>query len=257
MSRRGSPARNRRIAPDGVIPIDPLQSGPLFYYAGTITTGATFTWSDLSGNGLDLVQATAGLQPTKNASSANLGGQPSISFTGGQGLGTASNVTFGSVFELLLVGKITGAAASQIVVETSVAGLGSTVGPILVGFNWASVTGGGYSLAAHGNAGNNWQGIAPPSAFTAFSCFWDMNGASADIEEFRYDNIVQSITGNAGTQNTTTPLGAFPMFFGSRAGAGTTGAITGEYSLFAGWLRQRTAAERAAHQAFIKNKYGV
>jgi len=250
------PGRRARYDAAALVQIDPATTGPTALWAGTITTGATFTWSDLSGNGNDLVQSTVGAQPTKNNSSATFNGQPSISFAGAHGLGTAGNVSLGTTFEFVFVVNITGAATTRIVWETSTVGAGSTVGSILIGYNWTAPAGSGYSLLIHGSVGNNWQAVNAPSGPSVVAVAGDLT-ASPDGQDFRYDNVKQTVVSNAGLADNSAALVALPLFLGSRAGTGGVAPITGEFAFAALWTRARSEAERASVNAFLRSKYGV
>jgi len=85
-----------------------------------ITTGSTFTWADLSGNGYNLTQATSINQPTFNAVDSAYNNYPSLSFasTNSQNL-INSSVPMAQPLTMFVVGNFSGASQNQIMIGTS------------------------------------------------------------------------------------------------------------------------------------------
>lgn len=161
-----------------------------------VTTGATFTWADQSGNGNNATQSTASAQPTVIASDAAYGGHPSLSFAtaNSQFLALASALP-AQPLTLLLVGQGSPATAVQgLVADTAGAG----VALYFNGSDWAEYA--GSALAST----NSTQGT--PLAFAAV-----MHGASSVL--YINSSSAAAASGNAGSDNpATTHIGGSGFF---------------------------------------------
>lgn len=69
----------------GLSTFSPADLSPFGWYRADVATidgGVVSSWTDQSGNGRHLTQATAGRRPVRTASNAGLGNRPSIDFDG-------------------------------------------------------------------------------------------------------------------------------------------------------------------------------
>jgi hypothetical protein len=78
------------VSSPGGGPFSPLSLSPKFWIRSDQIAADRSSWTDLSGNGRHVVQATGGLRPTLNATDASFNGRPSVAFDGTQYMASAA-----------------------------------------------------------------------------------------------------------------------------------------------------------------------
>ena len=162
----------------------PMYGASAMYSVGATLNNVAFgtsQWNDISGNGNNVVQATAALQPAYNATDAAYNNQPTLSFSAvANTVISGGSITHAQPYTIIFVGEADLSGGSIVESGTSYSGL-YTFGP-----------GAGYICFYAGTGQQSNTGITSKSVVAAV-----FNGASSSI--YVKNSQTAILTGNPGT----------------------------------------------------------
>lgn len=210
---------------------------------------AVTTWADLSGNGKDATQATAGKKPTYKTAIQN--GKPVIRFDGGDGLAVPAIDLTGTPAVSLYMVASSSAATDQVLFEFSDNKNSYTDAFLMYVLATSKVL----EMGGTGDVGSaNFRTTAVASAAMKVMTGVFDKSAGAGFEAFAWVN-----GDGAGTKpttfNNTNALGNRASYIGARNQASLF--LTGDIAEVLLYRVAHTTAERQAVEGYLRQKWGT
>jgi hypothetical protein len=198
----------------------------------TLNSTRVSQWNDLSGNGINVAQATGALQPLFNASDASYSRQPTLTFDAVRG-DTLQNTSFAlsQPFTVVIAGECTTTGVYCAFFDSSVAGR--------VTFRFSSSS--TYELYA----GTDLLGPAVSTAKSAFAAIFNTTSSALYVT----NSASSTMSGDTGTN-------AISQFYvgGPAADSDTFGGKIAELAVFSSAL---TPAQRRRIFNYLGGRYGI